>query len=144
MRRLSPTTQSLPKLIYALASPMRLIENGDSSLPRNEASAGSEPQLQLCGPLSELFPGTTQVRLVGLSDASDRAIWEYAKRNGFYVVSLDSDFSEMSALLGPPPKIIWLRCGNQPTAVIEKLLRSHADVLEQFDMDSASACIEIY
>jgi predicted nuclease of predicted toxin-antitoxin system len=46
--------------------------------------------------------------------------------------------------LGPPPKIIWLRCGNQPTAVIEKLLRSHADVLEQFDMDSASACIEIY
>jgi predicted nuclease of predicted toxin-antitoxin system len=99
---------------------------------------------KLCGPLSERFPGTTQVRLVGLSEASDRAIWEYAKRNGFYVVSLDSDFSEMSALLGPPPKIIWLRCGNQPTAVIEKLLRSHADVLEQFDMDSASACIEIY
>jgi predicted nuclease of predicted toxin-antitoxin system len=99
---------------------------------------------KICGPLSELFPGTTQVRLVGLSDASDRAIWEYAKRNGFYVVSLDSDFSEMSALLEPPRKIIWLRCGNQPTAVIEKLLRSHADVLEQFDMDSASACIEIY
>jgi predicted nuclease of predicted toxin-antitoxin system len=99
---------------------------------------------KLCDPLSELFPGTTQVRLVGLADASDRAIWEYAKSNGFYVVSLDSDFAEMAALLGPPPKIIWLRCGNQPTAVIEKLLRSHADVLEQFDMDSASACIEIY
>ena len=54
-------------------------------------------------------------------------------------------FAEMSALLGPPPKIIWLRCGNQPTAVIEKLLRSHAaDVLAQFDKDLASACIEIY
>ena len=38
-------TRSLPKLMYALASPMRLIANGESLLPRNEASAGSEPQL---------------------------------------------------------------------------------------------------
>ena len=50
---------------------------------------------KICGPLSELFPGTIQVRLVGLAGASDRAIWEY-------VVLLDSDFAEMSALLGPP------------------------------------------
>ncbi len=29
---------------------------------------------KLCRPLTGLFPGTTQVRLVGLADATDRAV----------------------------------------------------------------------
>jgi len=64
---------------------------------------------KLCRPLTVLFPGTTQVRLVGLADATDRAVWDYAKANGFTLVSLDSDFGKMAALLGPPPKVIWLQ-----------------------------------
>jgi len=39
-------------------------------------------------------------------------VWEYAKANGFTLVSLDSDFAEMAALLRSPPKVIWLGCGN--------------------------------
>jgi predicted nuclease of predicted toxin-antitoxin system len=58
-------------------------------------------------------------------------------------VSLDADFAEMASLLGPPPKVIWLRCGNQPTAVIERLLRGHADLIATFERDAA-ACLEIY
>jgi len=67
---------------------------------------------KLCRTLSDLFPGSTQVRLVGLADATDRAVWDFAKINGFTLASLDSDFAEMVALLGPPPKVIWLRCGK--------------------------------
>jgi predicted nuclease of predicted toxin-antitoxin system len=67
---------------------------------------------KLCRSLADLFPDSDQVRLVGLAEASDRAVWDYAKANGFTLVSLDSDFAEMSAWLGPPPKVIWLRCGN--------------------------------
>src|SRR6266568_1354133 len=57
---------------------------------------------KLCRTLSDLFPGSTQVRLVGLADATDRAVWDFAKINGFTLASLDSDFAEMAALLGPP------------------------------------------
>jgi predicted nuclease of predicted toxin-antitoxin system len=60
---------------------------------------------KLCHTLSDLFPGSTQVRLVGLVNATDRAVWDYAKINGFMLTSLDSDFAEMAALLGPPPKV---------------------------------------
>jgi predicted nuclease of predicted toxin-antitoxin system len=45
--------------------------------------------------------------------------------------------------MGPPPKVIWLRCGNQPTVVIANLLREHIAVIEAFELDDA-ACLEIY
>jgi hypothetical protein len=32
----------------------------------------------------------------------------------------------MAMLLGPPPKVIWLRAGNQPSTIIAALLRQHA------------------
>jgi predicted nuclease of predicted toxin-antitoxin system len=74
---------------------------------------------KLCERLAGLFPGFSQVRLLGLSEAEDRAIWNYAGSNGFTLVSLDVDFADRATLTGPPPKVIWLRCGNQPTEIIE-------------------------
>jgi len=59
------------------------------------------------------------------------------------LVSLDADFADMATLYGSPPKVIWLRCGNQPTSVIEKLLRNHAEAIAAFGASSA-ACFEIY
>ena len=98
---------------------------------------------QLCRQRADLYPGSAQVRLLGLAEADDRAIWQYASTNGFALVSLDVDFAEMATLLGPPPKVIWLRCGNQPTAIIESLLRNHAEAIAAFERDAA-ACLEIY
>lgn len=74
---------------------------------------------KLCRSLADLFTDSNHVRLVELASASDRVVWEYVKANGFTLVSLDSDFAEMAALLGSPPKVIRLRCGNQPTSAIE-------------------------
>jgi predicted nuclease of predicted toxin-antitoxin system len=99
---------------------------------------------RLCRSLNDLFPDSNQVRLLGLANASDRALWEYAKSNEFVLVSLDADFAEMAALLGAPPKVIWLRCGNQSTTVIEALLREHSDTIGIFERDTTAACIEIY
>ena len=98
---------------------------------------------KLCERLSDLFPGSSHVRSVGLAQADDRAVWDYAGANDFTLVSLDSDFAEMAALLGTPPKVIWLRCGNQPTAVAEKLLRDNAAAVATFEQSDA-ACLEIY
>jgi predicted nuclease of predicted toxin-antitoxin system len=77
-----------------------------------------------------------------LADATDRAVRDHAKANGFTLVSLESDFAEMAALLGAPP--IWLRCGNQPTADVESLLRSHTAAIAGFELDAGVACLEIY
>lgn len=55
---------------------------------------------KLCRQLADLFPDSTQVRLLGLHRANDRVIWEHAKANGFTLISLDADFAELAALLG--------------------------------------------
>jgi predicted nuclease of predicted toxin-antitoxin system len=47
-------------------------------------------------------------------------------------------------MLGAPPKVIWLRCGNQPTDTVEALLRSHSDAVAAFEMQADAACLEIY
>jgi predicted nuclease of predicted toxin-antitoxin system len=98
---------------------------------------------ELCAGVADLFPGSSQVRLMGLAQANDNAIWERAKAGGFASVSLDADFADMAALYGAPPKVIWLRCGNQPSAAIGNLLREHAEAIASFEQDDAS-CLEIY
>lgn len=99
---------------------------------------------KLCQRLADVFPDSSQVRLLDMAEADDRSIWEYAKVNGFVLVSKDADFADMATLYGPPPKVIWLRCGNQPNEIIEKLLRDHVDGLTAFEGDDISACWEIY
>lgn len=99
---------------------------------------------KLVARLAALFPDSDQVRRVGLDQADDRAIWQYAKLNGFVLVTQDSDFADLAALLGPPPKVIWLRCGNQPTTAIEELLRKHAETIEAFGLDDDSDCLEVF
>ena len=99
---------------------------------------------KLCRRLADVFPESNQVRLLGMAGADDRFIWQYAKTNGFVLVSQDADFADMATLYGPPPKVIWLRCGNQPNEVIEMLLRDHVEVITAFEEDDTAACWEIY
>jgi predicted nuclease of predicted toxin-antitoxin system len=98
---------------------------------------------KLCQALTDLFPGSSQVRLLGLAEADDSVLWQHAKANAFALVTQDSDFADMAALYGHPPKVIWLRCGNQPTHVIEQLLRSHAQTIAAFELDTTATCLEI-
>ena len=96
---------------------------------------------KLCAKLADLFPESSQVRLVGLDQTDDRTVWQYAKDHGFVVVSQDSDLADMAALYGAPPKIIWLRCGNQPTATIEAILRGAAEAIAAFGQDDTAFCL---
>jgi predicted nuclease of predicted toxin-antitoxin system len=99
---------------------------------------------KLCQNLADIFPGLSQVRLLGLATANDRTIWEHAKANSFTLVSHDADFADMGELFGPAPKVIWLRVGNQPTTAIATLLRRHASLITTFEHDDSAACLEIY
>jgi predicted nuclease of predicted toxin-antitoxin system len=99
---------------------------------------------KLCRLLSDLFPGSSQVRLLGLAEADDRSIWDYARMHGYALVTQDADFSELGLLLDAPPKVIWMRTGNQPTHVIERTIRNHAAVIAAFEQDETATCLEIY
>lgn len=99
---------------------------------------------RLCRALGDLFPAAAQVRALGLDRASDEDIWALALEHGFTIVTLDADFADMAALRGAPPKVIWLRCGNQPTSVVEQLLRDRAAEIGSFDEDAEAACLELY
>jgi predicted nuclease of predicted toxin-antitoxin system len=97
---------------------------------------------RLCRNIADLFPESNHVRLLGLSEAGDRIL--YAKANGFTIVSQGVDFAEMAVVSGSPPKMIWLRAGNQSTAAVSALIRRHADLIVAFGHDDDTACLEIY
>lgn len=99
---------------------------------------------RLCLLLEDVFFGSEQVRLVSLDQATDVEIWDFAARGAFTIVTLDADFADIATLRGAPPKVIWLRCGNQSTAYVSQLLRNHAKLIVDFVLGSDAACLEIY
>jgi predicted nuclease of predicted toxin-antitoxin system len=62
------------------------------------------------------------VREIGLRDAEDSAIFAAARDAGVTVMTKDSDFVDLLRHHGPPPQIIWLRCGNTSNARLKQLL----------------------
>ena len=98
---------------------------------------------KLCESLADIFSESSHVRILGLAEADDLAIWNFAKANGYTIVSQDSDFADMAVLMRSPPKVIWVRTGNQPSDAIITLLRFHAELIVSFESDEA-VCLEIY
>jgi len=79
-----------------------------------------------------VYPGSTHVKNCGLNKASDSAVWEYVKAQGFVIVSNDSDFQERSMLWGSPPKVIWLRIPNCTSLEVTEVLRSSLGDIQRF------------
>lgn len=94
--------------------------------------------------LVDEFPGSDQVSLLHMGEASDREIWDFARANDFAIVTLDADFHELSLMLNGPPLIVWLKCGNQPKNVIlDKLLRNR-EAIKGAETNAEVWCVEIY
>ena len=96
---------------------------------------------RLAETLANLYPGSIHVHECGLGSTDDSAIWQYAKENGFAIVSKDSDFQERSVLRGSPPKIIWLRVANCTTSEIDSLLRAAVPVIRRFINEEEESCM---
>lgn len=94
--------------------------------------------------LAPAFPDSSQVQLLGLEFADDKALWRYARDNGFTIVTLDSDFHELATLYGAPPKIIWLKCGNRPRWYVAGLLLRQRGRIDAFGDDKEAAVLEVY
>jgi predicted nuclease of predicted toxin-antitoxin system len=98
---------------------------------------------RLVGQLAAEFPGSEHVRNVGLATAKDPAVWAYAAANGLVIVSKDADFQQRALLYGHPPKVVWVRLGNCPTAAVTSLLRTHQVDLLAFEADSNASFLAL-
>jgi predicted nuclease of predicted toxin-antitoxin system len=89
----------------------------------------------------DLYPNSEHVKTLGLINIDDAVIWEYAKMNGFVIVSKDSDFHQRSLLYGHPPKFVYLRVGNCPTSKITQILRDNLDTIIQFESSETESLL---
>ncbi|SRR3989344_7300317 len=94
--------------------------------------------------LKVLFSGSSHVYLLDLQTATDEKVWNYARDNGFTLVTQDSDFNERSLIYGYPPKVIWLRTGNTSTQNIKRLLTKNSQDIHSFEKDKTLGCLQIY
>jgi predicted nuclease of predicted toxin-antitoxin system len=85
--------------------------------------------------LADIYPDSAHVSALGLGTSSDQSVWEYARQRDYMIVTKDADFSELSLLLGFPPKVIWIRRGNCSTKEIETLLRESYEAIAALSDD---------
>ncbi len=93
------------------------------------------------GQLSPAFPGSAHVDSVGLHAQPDSAIWNFARDNGFGIVSKDDDFRQLSILHGAPRKIIWLPIGNAATDMILRIPNDKRSTMEAFERDTVESLL---
>lgn len=78
------------------------------------------------------FPEAKQVLQLGIENYSDIEILEFAKENGYTIVTFDADFYDLSNLKEFPPKIIWLRFSNKQTDFIVNKINSKQSLFKDF------------
>jgi predicted nuclease of predicted toxin-antitoxin system len=93
--------------------------------------------------VSDLFPESAHVRLLKFDQADDIVVWQYAKNEGFAILTRDSDFFDIAIMNGIPPKIIWLRTGNSSTNFVESYLGDNILVIRHFLADDQKICLEL-
>lgn len=91
--------------------------------------------------LADAYPDSSQIELLGLRGATDTAVWEFAKMEGYVLVSKDNDFRQRSFQYGAPPKVVWLSVGNAGTSIILRLLRESLAEIEGFVQQPESALL---
>ena len=89
--------------------------------------------------VADLWPCSSHVLHHGLGSTDDSIIRAFAADNGFVIVTKDNDFYDSAIMSSVPPKIIWLRIGNCSVDALEKLLRTHAAAILEFDTNPVEA-----
>jgi predicted nuclease of predicted toxin-antitoxin system len=116
------------------------------SVKRRETVFDQNISFRAVKSVQNIFPGAVQVRELKLENSSDKAIWDFLRKNAYSIVTFDSDFSSLATLYGHPPKIIWLRTGNISTDSLIQFFESHSEIIKEF-LTSADyvkiACLEL-
>jgi predicted nuclease of predicted toxin-antitoxin system len=89
---------------------------------------------QLVALIADLCPGSAHIRSAGFAgETPDEVIWQYARENGFALLTCNYDFLDFTRRYGSPPQLIHLEEMNYPTRVAAGLLRAHALAISVFE-----------
>lgn len=94
--------------------------------------------------IGDIFPDSLHVRMLGLAEADDLQIWNYAKSHNLVIVTQDSDYADWNKLRGAPPKIVWLRCGNTSVDQMHLKIRNSADRIQALESELDIEVVEIW
>ena len=98
---------------------------------------------RLVARLQNLYPDSMHIAALDMDTSSDKEVWQYAKKEGFSIVTKDSDFNDMATLYGFPPHIIWLRLGNSRIEAVQEVLEKHYEKICEILQENETGIIEI-
>jgi predicted nuclease of predicted toxin-antitoxin system len=93
------------------------------------------------------FAQVHSIREFGLTNTVDFKIWEYARLNGFTIVTFDEDFYKIQLIKGFPPKIIWFKTGNISKQQFTDFLIAQKEMVHAFVNDEnykEEGCLELF
>jgi predicted nuclease of predicted toxin-antitoxin system len=93
--------------------------------------------------LANAYPDSTHVVLQGLQQASDGAVWQYAKDHDYVIVSKDDDFTALSSLRGRPLCLIKLSLGNCDNEQVLQVLLARRDQTEAQIVGAGATMVEL-
>ena len=79
-----------------------------------------------------LFQGSCHSFEFFAPEEKDEKIWEFAKQEGFAIISTDDDFVAFSRRLGCPPKLIHLASWGRPSRDFISLIMREAIRIKHF------------
>jgi predicted nuclease of predicted toxin-antitoxin system len=85
--------------------------------------------------IGQLGHDVQHVRDVGLRDATDRLVWDYAVSEGAAILTKDEDFAARRLREDRGPIVIWLRVGNCSKAALVGWLLPLMGVIERLAAD---------
>ena len=89
---------------------------------------------KLTSRLKSVYEECDHVDLTGLDvPAEDIDIWNYAKNNGFIIITKDSDFIDLLEMNGFPPKVVLLKTGNNSSQALFELLVKIRPMVENLE-----------
>jgi len=75
------------------------------------------------------------VRNVGLREAEDESIWNYAETHRMVIITKDEDFAERVVRSSSGPAVVWLRIGNcSNRALLEWLVPLLPGIVERIEL----------
>jgi predicted nuclease of predicted toxin-antitoxin system len=93
--------------------------------------------------IEHLFPNSSHVKFLDLDTSDDIAVWEYAKKHDFHIVTQDTDFNDINTLYGFPPKIIRINTGNTTTKTVIELFKKKNEIISEFLNDERTGYLEL-
>lgn len=79
------------------------------------------------------FPRSSHVVYLRLDTADDATIRDYARAEGFTLVTKNTDMVDLCVVKGAPPKVLWLRVGNCTTGLVRQVLEANYERILRFE-----------